>query len=79
MIFFTTFLMIPAILALIGLIGGIILFVLYGKGKKKVFMILGILAFVVTLVCLLYIAGFVLIYIIGGSLFGQGSIAPEYR
>ena len=77
--FFIAFLMIPSILALIGLIGGIIFFVLYGKSKKKIYMVFGILAFALTLFSLLYIAGFLLVYIIGGSLFGQGSIAPEYR
>jgi len=71
--------MIPAILAVIGLIGGITFFVIYGKSKKKVFMVFGILAFVMALVCVLYIVGFILLYVIGGSLFGQGSIAPEYR
>ena len=78
--FFISFLMIPAILAVIGLIGGIIFFVVFGKNKKKIFMILGIFSFVITLLCILYIAGFVLIYVIGGMLFsGEGSIAPEYR
>lgn len=79
MIFFTTFLMIPTILAALGLIGGIIFLKLYSKRKKKAFMVFGILSFVITLICVLYIAGFILLYVIGGSLFGQGSIAPEYR
>ena len=78
--FFITFLLIPAILAVVGLIGGIVFFVVFGKNKKKIFMIFGILAFAVTLVCILYIAGFMLVYIIGGFLFsGEGSISPEYR
>ena len=78
--FFVTFLMIPAILAAVGLIGGIVFFVVFGKNKKKIFMISGILAFVITVVCILYIAGFMLVYLVGGMLFsGEGSIAPEYR
>jgi hypothetical protein len=77
--FFITFLMIPAILAVVGLIGGIVFFVVFGKNKKKIFMISGILAFAVAVVCILYIAGFILIYLIGGSLFGEGSLPPENR
>ena len=78
--FFITFLMIPAILAVAGLIGGIVFFVVFGKNKKKIFMISGILAFVITVACILYIAGFMLVYIIGGMLFGgEGAISPEYR
>jgi len=78
--FFMTFLMIPAILAVAGLTGGMVLFVVFRKNKKKIFMISGILSFVLMLLCVLYIAGFLLIYVVGGMLFsGEGSIAPEYR
>ena len=78
--FFITFLMIPAILAAAGLIGGVVFFVVYGKNKKKIFMVSGILAFVMTLVCILYSVGFMLVFGIGGFLFsGEGAIEPEYR
>ena len=77
--FFRIFLMIPTILAVAGIIGGIVLIVFSKKNKKKIFMVSGILSFVITAACLLYIAGFLLVYIIGGSLFGEGSISPEYR
>jgi len=78
--FFITFLMIPAILAAAGLIGGIIFFVVFGKNKNKIFMVSGILAFVLTFVCILHSAGFLLVYSVGGMLFsGEGSIEPGYR
>ena len=77
--FFATFLMVPSIPAIAGLIGGIVSFGVFGKNKNKIFMISGILAFAVTAVCIFYIAGFMLVYTLGGSLFGESSISPEYR
>lgn len=77
--FFAAFLMIPTILAAVGLIGGIVLFVFFKKNKNKILLVLGILAFVTALVCILYISGFMLVYIIGGSLFGTGSLPPDAR
>lgn len=69
--FFTTFLMVPSILAVVGLTGGIVFFLVFRKNKKKIFMIFGIITFVIALVCVLYIVGFMLVYVIGGSLFGS--------
>ena len=67
--FFSIFLLVPTILAVVGIVGGILFLVAFRKNKKKVFLVFGILAFVIASVCVMYMVGFILIYIVGGSLF----------
>ena len=77
--FIIDFMFVPAILVIVGLIGGIVLLLVRKKIKKKSLLIAGIAAFAVAAVCIIYITGYLLIYIIGGSLFGEGSLSPQYR
>ena len=75
--YFISIFMLPAILAAAGIIGGIVLIVNWRKNKKGVLFAAGIAAFAVTALCVLYIAGYLLVYIIGGMLFTGGSRAPD--
>jgi len=67
----------PAILAIAGIIGGIVCIVNWKKRKKGGLLAAGIVSFVVTAVCVLYIAGYLLVYLIGAALFGDSSRPHE--
>jgi len=71
--YFIAIFTLPAILATAGIIGGIVCIINWKKRKKGGLFAAGIISFAVTAVCVLYIAGYLLVYLIGAALFGDGS------